>query len=132
MIWNKLKNVPQQHTFKLQGGHEVGNLYELAMHLAGMDDNTFAHHVNDGRNDFKSWVFDIVKDDKLADKISKSKNRKQMAGVVEKRVTELEQEKRHHEKVVEQGIKWGVREFGIGLVTGLFIGLVFLRAMGRI
>jgi hypothetical protein len=132
MIWNKLKNVPQEHTFKLQGGHEISNLYELALHLAGMDDSTFAHHVNSEKNDFRSWVFDIVKDDRLADRLSKSKNRKQMANAVEKRVIELEQEKRHHERVVEHGFKWGVKEFGIGLVTGLFIGLVFLRAIGRI
>ncbi|MBN2111879.1 hypothetical protein JW707_02140 [Candidatus Woesearchaeota archaeon] len=132
MIWNRLKNVPQEHTFKLKGGHEISNMYELALHLAGMDDATFAHHVNSEKNDFRNWVFDIVKDDHLAEKISKAKDRKQMAKFVEKRVAELEQEKRHHEKVVEHGFKWGVREFGIGLVTGLFIGLVFLRALGRI
>ena len=132
MIWNKLKNVPEEHTFKLQGGYDVKNLHELAFHLAAMDDDSFNHHVNDEKNDFRSWVFNIIKDEKLADKISKSKDRRKMAQTVEKRVVELQQEKRHHEKVVEQGFKWGVREFGIGLATGLFIGLVFLRALGRI
>lgn len=132
MIWNKLKNVPEEHTFKLKGGHEISNLYGLAINLAAMDDNTFNHHVSDQKNDFRNWVFDIVRDDELADKIAGAKDRKKMAKVVEKRVTELEQEKRHHEKVVEHGFKWGVREFGIGLVTGLFIGLIFFKAVGMI
>jgi hypothetical protein len=88
--------------------------------------------VNDEKNDFRNWIFDIVKDERLADKLAKTKDRKKMSKIVEKRVTELESEKAHHEKVIKEGFKWGVREFGIGLVTGLFIGLVFLRALGRI
>ncbi len=132
MIFKKLENVPSQHSFKLKSGKEITNLYELALHLAAMDDDTFSHHVNGDKNDFRNWVLDIVRDEGLADKIANAKDRKKMANVVEKRVTHLEQEKRHHEQVLNQGIKWGIREFGMGLVTGLFIGLVFLRAFGRI
>jgi hypothetical protein len=50
--------------------------------------------------------------------------------MVEKRIRELESEKKHHEKVVDQGFKWGVREFGIGLATGLFLGFIFFRMTG--
>lgn len=132
MIWSHLRDVPEKHTFKLNSGPEIKSMYELAIHLAGMDDDTFAHHVNDEKNDFKNWVFHIIKDEDLAEKISNTKDRKKMAKAVADRVTELEHERHHHKKVLEQGVKWGVREFGMGMAAGLFIGLIFLRALGRI
>ena len=51
---------------------------------------------------------------------------------LERRVKELEMCKRHHQCELRKGLNCGIREFGIGLVTGLFIGLIFLRAFGRI
>ncbi len=132
MIGKKLDDVPDEHSFKLKSGKQVKNLYELALDLAGMDDETFQHHVNDEKNDFRSWILEIVNDEHLADKLSKVKDRKKMAKLVDKRVLQLEQEKNHREKIAKDGFKWGVREFGIGLVTGLFIGFVLLKAMGSI
>ncbi len=132
MRYKQLENVPEENTFRLKSGQQIKNLYELSIHLAGMDDDTFQHHVNDEKNDFRNWIFDIVKDDRLADRLAGTKDRAKMAKIVEKRVTAIEQEKKHHAKVLEQGFKWGIKEFSMGLVTGLFIGLVFLRALGRI
>jgi len=132
MIGRQLGNVPKEHNFRLKDGYEIKNLYELSINLAGMNDETFMHHVNGEKNDFMNWVLHVLKDEKLAKRLAKTKDRGKTARIVEKRITELEKEKRHHEQVVEQGIKWGVKQFGIGLVTGLFIGLVFLRALGKI
>jgi hypothetical protein len=132
MNWKKLEDVPEEHSFRLKDGKQVKSLYELALELAGMDDDTFQHHVNDSKNDFRNWILDIVKDEHLADKLSKVKDRKRMAKLFDKRVLQLEQEKNHREKIAKEGFKWGVREFGIGLVTGLFIGFVLLKAMGSI
>ena len=78
------------------------------------------------------WIYHIVKDRPLAEKLASTKDKKKMTKLVEKTVTHLKQEKRHHEQVVEHGIKWGVREFGIGLATGLFVGFVVLRALGQV
>jgi hypothetical protein len=132
MMGKQLEDVPAEHNFRLNDGREIRNLYDLGMHLAAMDDSTFSHHVNDERNDFRSWVFQIVKDDKLADRFSKAKTRQKMAKMVEKRVKELEMEKKHHEKVVEHGFKWGVKEFSIGLATGLFIAFIYFSMAGMI
>ena len=79
MIGKKLDDVPDEHSFKLKSGKQVKNLYELALDLAGMDDETFQHHVNDEKNDFRSWILEIVNDEHLADKLSKVKDRKKMA-----------------------------------------------------
>ena len=132
MIGRHLNDVPEENNFVLKTGQQVKNLNELCLHLAEMDDNTFSHHVNSDKNDFKNWVFDVVKDRKLAEKISSATDRKRMANVVHSRITEIEQEKRRHEHVLNHGIKWGVKEFGIGLVTGLFLGLIFFRMTGMI
>ena len=132
MIGRHLRDVPQENNFVLKTGQQIKNLNELCLHLAGMDDETFSHHVNEDKNDFQNWVFDTVKDEKLAKRIAKAPNRKKMANIVHNRVTELEQEKRRHENVLEHGIKWGVKEFGIGLVRGLFLGLIFFKMTGLI
>ncbi len=132
MNWKKLDDVPSEFSFRVKGGREVKNLFELAVALAGMDDETFAHHVNAEKNDFRSWVLHIVKDKELAEMISALPDRQKMAKAVESRVKQLESEKQHHKKEAEQGFKWGVREFSIGLITGLFIGLVILRALSQI
>lgn len=132
MKWKYLYNVPKEHNFKLKNGRQIKNLHGLSKHLDSMDDDTFNHHVNEEKNDFRSWIYDIVNDVHLADKVSKAKDRKGMAKAVKKRVTRLQKEKNHHHKVMEQGIRWGVKEFGMGLVIGLFIGFVILRALGQI
>jgi len=132
MKWKHLYNVPKEHNFKLKNGRDIKNLHGLSKHLATMDDDTFSHHVNEDKNDFKNWVSEVIKDPKLAKKIAKASDKEKMAKAVHKRVTHFEREKRHHEKVMDQGIKWGVKEFSIGLITGLFIGLVLLRALGQI
>lgn len=132
MRWKQLENVPPEQAFKLRNGHEIKNMDQLYQHLEVMDEDVYNHHVNKRKNDFKKWVMHVLEDCHLAEKIGKSKNRQHMANTVQKRVRKLTAEKQHHEKVDSHGIKWGIKEFGIGLVTGLFIGLVFLRALGRI
>jgi hypothetical protein len=132
MKWKHLYNVPKEHNFKLKNGREIKNLHGLSKHLSTIDEDTFSHHVNEEKNDFMNWVDDIINDPKLAKKIAKAANQEKMAKVVHKRVTELEKERRHHENVLDSGIRWGVKEFSYGLIAGLFIGFVILRALGQI
>lgn len=128
----QLLNVPEEHVFRLKDGHIVKNLHSFLIHLIGMDDDTFNHHVNGDKNDFHNWVHHVVKDHHLAKKIHKTKDRNKMAKVVEKHIRNLEKLKHYHEKSFSQGIRFGAREFGIGLLIGLFIGFVVLRALGKI
>lgn len=70
-----LSNVNPEHTFWVNDGRMLHNLADLAEALKGMSDDTFKHHVNKEKNDFCNWIRDIIKDDKLAKDLAKSKNK---------------------------------------------------------
>jgi hypothetical protein len=61
-----LADVPHEYAFWCCDGRILKNLRELRDAFAVMNDGTFTYHVNDAKNDFHSWVKDIVKDDTLA------------------------------------------------------------------
>ena len=62
-------------SFKLADGKEIKNLNELNKSLENIDENVFRHHANDERNDFSNWVRDVVGDEKLAEDLSRTKEK---------------------------------------------------------
>ncbi|MBU2634558.1 MAG: hypothetical protein KJ674_04930 [Nanoarchaeota archaeon] len=81
-----LSNVPEEHNFWCNNGAEIKNLKELEIALRKMDDDTHDHHVNKERNDFHNWIRDIVQDEKLANELTKKKNRKSTHKTINNRV----------------------------------------------
>ena len=77
-LTNIKKNVNQNHIFVLSDGSRIHNLKELANGLDSMPDEVFYHHVNDSKNDFYNWIKEVIKDEELANLISKIKNKKDM------------------------------------------------------
>ncbi len=75
-----------EHYFYLKGNIPVKNLSELSDVMKEMDDETFSYHVGEGRNDFSSWVKDIIGDNVLAGKLNQLKSREEMNKAVEVRV----------------------------------------------
>ncbi len=61
--------------FHLHNGRVLKNLYELLNALKSMDDDTFEHHVNSGKNDFGNWIKYVFKDYELAEQIYEFKSR---------------------------------------------------------
>lgn len=74
---NVVNASPDQY-FILKSGRGLKNIYELSNALSGMDDSTFEHHVNSGKNDFANWIKYVFHEDKLADEIYNAKSREQM------------------------------------------------------
>jgi len=64
-----LKKVPKQYCFIVVDGKNVESLPQLALMLDDITDEIFYHHVNDARNDFASWIRDVIGDIELADKL---------------------------------------------------------------
>jgi hypothetical protein len=84
-----LSNVPEHHNFWVNNGPVLRNLNELAKALKDMDADTFVYHANKERNDFSSWINEIVGDEKLAKEIFKSRNKKFMLKKLKDRITLL-------------------------------------------
>ena len=70
-----LGEAPHEHHFVVADGKKLKNILELADALETMSEDVFAHHVNEARNDFSSWVRDVFYDHSLAEDISRAKNK---------------------------------------------------------
>jgi hypothetical protein len=75
---NKPVNATPEHYFILVTGVPLKNLKELANALENMNDWVFNHHVNDARNDFSSWVNEILGEHELAEEIKTMRNMRDM------------------------------------------------------
>ena len=70
-----LGEAPEEHHFVVADGKKLKNILELADALETMSEEIFAHHANQFKNDFSSWVRDVFYDHSLAEDISRAKNK---------------------------------------------------------
>ncbi len=84
-----LKEVKADHHFILKTGEAISNLEDLHSKLRGMNEDTFSHHVNDDKNDFKNWINDIIKDKDLAESLGSIIKKNEMLHTVKGRITQL-------------------------------------------
>ncbi|MBS3095962.1 hypothetical protein J4480_00815 [Candidatus Woesearchaeota archaeon] len=84
-----LCDVAPEQCFWVNNGPILKNMEELANTLPDMAEDTFRHHVNNEKNDFSSWVRDIIGDAKLANDLLSSKNRDSALKKVRGRVNSL-------------------------------------------
>lgn len=73
----RLRNSGPDCRFYLADGRQLGNLLELADALENMDETLFSQHVDQYRNDFAKWVYDVFHDEELAIKLGNSKSRQE-------------------------------------------------------
>jgi len=83
---HNLASCDKERRFKLSDGREIGDLLGLHQSFNDMEDQVFNHHVNEYKNDFSTWVNDVLKDQKLAEDISKTKNKKVMQLLIRKKI----------------------------------------------
>jgi hypothetical protein len=77
-VQKKPVDAKPEHYFILVTGIPLKNLKDLANTLETMNEWTFNHHVNDSRNDFSSWIKEILKEDDLSEEIKQIRNIKDM------------------------------------------------------
>lgn len=82
-----LSNVDPAHAFWVNDGQALYNLADLAKALKGMNENTFKYHVNKEKNDFCNWIRDVIKDDKLAKDLTKTRSKASAYKKVQARLT---------------------------------------------
>ena len=66
------------------------NLHELAQAISHMEENVFLHHVTKEKNDFATWVQEVVEDSYLASKLIKTRKQPKSASLIRDRITSIE------------------------------------------
>jgi hypothetical protein len=84
-----LSDVPEQYVFWCHDGNVLHNMRELAEELTIMSAGDYAFHANTERNDFATWVKDIIKDETLAKNLRKAINQEQAASIVSSRIESI-------------------------------------------
>ena len=81
-----LNNVPDEHAFWCCDGVIIKNLEGLYSALKSMSKETFHHHVTRDRNDFSTWIREVVGDTTLARQLDKIATRASMQAKVLQRI----------------------------------------------
>lgn len=75
--------IPAEKYFRLSNGGVIRNLNELVFVTDSMDDETFAEHVNQNRNDFYNWIIGVFNETTLAGKLKNVYDRKTFHRILE-------------------------------------------------
>ncbi len=86
-----LYDVAPDKCFWVHNGPIIKNLRELPDALKNMSDEIFKHHVNKQKNDFSTWIRDVVGDRELAASLKRIRSR---TGVIKKVKERLKQVKK--------------------------------------
>jgi hypothetical protein len=85
-----LGDVPADKVFWCHDGKTLKNMGELASALKQMSDETFEHHLNSERNDFSTWVREVIGDITLAGQLARVATRATAARKVEARMSSIQ------------------------------------------
>jgi hypothetical protein len=64
-------DLPYERRFHFRDGTTIGDLEELRRKIETISYQEFYHHVNTSKNDFASWVRNVLHDERLADELQK-------------------------------------------------------------
>lgn len=75
--------------FWINNGPILKNMEGLNNALENMSDDAYAYHANQDKNDFSKWISEIIGDQKLANDLLSSRNRKSASRKVTARLNSL-------------------------------------------
>jgi hypothetical protein len=84
-----LTDVPEEYVFWCCDGRTMRSMQELAEALNTMPDEVFACHANQEKNDFSTWVSQVIGDADLAADLRQAFSRSAATIIVTQRVTAL-------------------------------------------
>ncbi len=85
-----LDDVPEDKVFWCHDGGVVKNLEELFNALRKMSGDTYHYHASRKKNDFSSWIRDVIGDAALAGELVKTATKTAAAHKVEMRLHSLQ------------------------------------------
>ena len=79
---DNLKVVDDSLAFRVNEGELIHSLEELAQSLGQMEKVDYLYHANIERNDFATWVYDVLGDEWLAKKLRRTESQTKVAELV--------------------------------------------------
>lgn len=92
--------------FYARNGAILKDLDDLLNFVRNSDGDSLNHHFNSEKNDFASWVKEVLKKSMLSKKLEKSKSREELVSVVE---SELMKSRKVNKRAAISAIKKSVR-----------------------
>jgi hypothetical protein len=86
---NLLKNVPSEKVFYCKDGRVFENIEQLKKALTRMKANIFSFHVNSEKNDFANWIYDVIGDTELSNKLRKTTDKKETKKKIDNRISAI-------------------------------------------
>ena len=84
-----LAHVNPDNYFRVANGTIIKGLMDLDSSLENMGEETFKYHVNDYRNDFSTWIRDVIKDEKLANELLLTKDKCRTQVLLLRRIVQI-------------------------------------------
>ncbi|UCC61222.1 MAG: hypothetical protein JSW38_12940 [Dehalococcoidia bacterium] len=84
-----LGDVPEDRVFWCHDGRVVKNMTDLAAAIKEMNNDTFEYHLNSEKNDFSTWVRDVIGDTTLASQLARVASQATALRKVETRVSSI-------------------------------------------
>jgi hypothetical protein len=75
-------HTPTHHYFVLSNGAKIRSLQELSEVMHSMDDTVFSSHVNQSKNDFATWVKDVMSLSDLSEQMRRVTSKEQLIDVI--------------------------------------------------
>lgn len=99
---NLLKIVPLKDSFWLCTNQNLRSLNTLANSLEDVNDDVFRYHVNKYKNDFSTWVRDVIGDSDFAREISRIKTKDTLVRKVNEKVNESRKAVSKYQKIAKK------------------------------
>jgi hypothetical protein len=81
-----LIDASDDNCFWVCDGKVLKNLYDLSAALEEMSDESYGYHANLEKNDFSSWVKEVLKEPGLASSLRRAKSRADALNLVKNRL----------------------------------------------
>lgn len=75
-------HTPSHNYFVLSDGSKIRSLQELSEFMHSMDDSVFFSHVNQSKNDFATWVKDVMNLTDLSEQMRDAKTKQELLDVI--------------------------------------------------
>lgn len=81
-----MNDAPEDKCFWCSDGTVLHNLSELVSYLNSASEESFHSHVDGQKNDFASWIYDVIGDVKLAEALRDTTDRKETVKKIKSRI----------------------------------------------